>query len=720
MPRTVNVNYVTKEVKILLHDSETESLAAATAIAAAASAQEAKDVVVDNLQDSLDAIDAKTETEKTELDNYTDTKKTEISSFATEELQPYVTAAATSAQAADTTATALTTFLETKETLTAPAVDSTLSVSGAAADAKVTGDYIHNVKLECPYSFVRNGYINRNTNKWMNVNSTSATAGKHIAVQVSAGDKIKVVANASQLSPIAFLKTYNLVNGSTADFSEVEGYTSVIQIELFLETTVPADTTYLYFYAGSTENQLPREIWINGYKVSATARENFAELFSKTDGTDDLLWLERKPYGNGDNGLTYTLDLNKNEIAISGTTTSSLSYYRMYYSHQYIPYWLQKGKKYIAHIDTDDENVTFDVFEFYNNSSSYSVLASTNNIAEFTVSENATGVSFRIAVVGDGVSVDTVVKPYITECYTAEELDAKVDKLTNKEQNVSLKILAIGNSFSQDNLSYAPFILQNVINMDLTIGISYIGGASINTQINSFNSTSKHSFNLFKTSADSTRWKNYSKTMKNLLIAEDWDIILFQQASDYQEDWSSYANLGTLLTDVLDYVSTDHEEYDYKGHPVKLGWLMPQLKKSIETEDSYANDIQCIQNILDQYPIDHVFPCGTAIQNARGTSLAQYGDGGNMTTDGAHLQEGIGCMVGSYTSSLCILNLAGVFKKSILGDNTRPDLQWLTDKNIQGQNLGSGVVGISDENCRIAQKCAVAAIKKPFAVSTII
>ena len=81
MPRTVNVNYVTKEVKILLHDSETESLAAATAIAAAESAQEAKDVVVDNLQDSLDAIDTKTETGKAELDNYTEIQKAEISTL---------------------------------------------------------------------------------------------------------------------------------------------------------------------------------------------------------------------------------------------------------------------------------------------------------------------------------------------------------------------------------------------------------------------------------------------------------------------------------------------------------------------------------------------------------------------------------------------------------------------------------------------------------------
>ena len=77
MPRTVNVNYITKEVSILLHDSETESLAAAAAIAAAAEAQEAKDVVVDNLQDSIDAIDEKGELEKAELESYTEEKKGE-------------------------------------------------------------------------------------------------------------------------------------------------------------------------------------------------------------------------------------------------------------------------------------------------------------------------------------------------------------------------------------------------------------------------------------------------------------------------------------------------------------------------------------------------------------------------------------------------------------------------------------------------------------------
>lgn len=60
------------------------------------------------------------------------------------------TNASNSASSASTTATQLMAYLETKETLTAPAVDPTLFISGAAADAKVTGD---NLKYDTSKTF---------------------------------------------------------------------------------------------------------------------------------------------------------------------------------------------------------------------------------------------------------------------------------------------------------------------------------------------------------------------------------------------------------------------------------------------------------------------------------------------------------------------------------------------------------------------------------------
>ena len=302
----------------------------------------------------------------------------------------------------------------------------------------------------------------------------------------------------------------------------------------------------------------------------------------------------------------------------------------------------------------------------------------------------------------------------------------------------SLKVLSIGNSGHQDMLTYVPFIMKNVApELDLTLGITYVGGASIDRQIELFDSDEAAiSFDIYK--PGSSAWSiRANQTMKQCLLAEDWDIIMVGQASSYQMDFSNYSRIPELIDKVATYVGTDHD--NYVGHPVKFGYLGPQVRLAnnnmvvIVTPDSYPDYMDAVQQALDAYPLEFAIMGGTAVENARGTSLAQYGDAviytdaskteiaitGQMNYDYTHMQEGIGCMVGSYCSVLGILELAGINNRSVLGEGTRPNSAWITAHNIPGTN-GSTVVGITDENCLIAQKCAIMAHKKPFEVSTIV
>lgn len=50
-----------------------------------------------------------------------------------------------------------------------------------------------------------------------------------------------------------------------------------------------------------------------------------------------------------------------------------------------------------------------------------------------------------------------------------------------------------------------------------------------------------------------------------------------------------------------------------------------------------------------------IIPVGITVQNARGTSLNQYGE--ELTSDGTHLEDGIGRLLASYTWIKFLLNI---------------------------------------------------------------
>lgn len=278
------------------------------------------------------------------------------------------------------------------------------------------------------------------------------------------------------------------------------------------------------------------------------------------------------------------------------------------------------------------------------------------------------------------------------------------------EQNIPLKICVIGNSYSCDSFMYLPFMLKEY-GIDIEIGVYFRPAGSLQNQIDEF-STGSYEFFYIDTTKQ-TAWKTISTTFnpQKSILFKKWDIIVIQQSSEASIDLGNFIPAArTLINKIMDSV-------DY---PFKLGWNININRASSGSDyNTIGNSILSnIRDTLEREAVDIVFPYGTAIFDARTNPvLASLGDGGNLwANDKVHLQEGLPCYLA------CLTNMQTLFeyyypKFSVLNDQTRPNdtlvSQWAV-KNAQGN-----CTGISEENCRLAQLCAIIANKYKLEIKPI-
>ena len=157
---------------------------------------------------------------------------------------------------------------------------------------------------------------------------------------------------------------------------------------------------------------------------------------------------------------------------------------------------------------------------------------------------------------------------------------------------------------------------------------------------------------------------------------------------------------------------------------VRLAWLFtPPLPTggvgipSGMTSNQFFQDMTiAVSKVMNETAIELLFPCGTAIQNARTTALNNLGGFGQMSAEGLHLNDGIACQIETYVMVEKICNIMGI-AKSIVGNDIAVDENFLAQNNVIEVN--GGAVGSNAENRLIAQKSAIMAIKKPFEVTNI-
>lgn len=304
-----------------------------------------------------------------------------------------------------------------------------------------------------------------------------------------------------------------------------------------------------------------------------------------------------------------------------------------------------------------------------------------------------------------------------------------------------LRILAIGNSYSQDALAYLPFILPKVTDtIDLTVGILYEDGAKLSDHWDNWQN--ERSAYILWISQHGQPWSSQaSKSIQYAIDNYQWDVIVTHQQSS-----SSY-----YPSDAYEPSSSNptqhHQPYLNKlinaiqarvDYPVKFGWMLIQARPAQNNGKNYTNTqlasnfaaiVENAQKVLNQTVCEFVVPWGTAIQNARTIAdlraLGHYSDteayplntsgNGYLTYDGVHLQEGLPCLIAAYTVLLSVLEMIGETCRSIIGDDTVPNAAWLVGKNMPGPN--GTAIGANIDFVRIAQLCAVMAYKNPYSVT---
>ncbi|MDV4323831.1 DUF4886 domain-containing protein [Acinetobacter baumannii] len=285
-----------------------------------------------------------------------------------------------------------------------------------------------------------------------------------------------------------------------------------------------------------------------------------------------------------------------------------------------------------------------------------------------------------------------------------------------------IKILGIGNSFTQDAFMYIPWLLKELGVTNFSIVVLIYGGCTLEQHYNfAINNQSVYDLEVYDTDGPDNWVSKGAKTLKEGINFLKFDTIVLQQQSARSWDYGSYT---PYLNPLIDYI------YNNINYSTKLGWhgtpSAPDGERygnwnwngsgSFTSAEFYTKQQEAYQQTLADTPIEYVIPTGTAVQNLRSTFLKDLGGLNNLTSDGLHLDEGIPCLAGSYAVLLKFLEIFNL-QGSVFGSRILPTAEWLSDKNIQGPN--GTPARVTPENIYIAQKCAIAAIKKPFQTSSI-
>lgn len=428
--------------------------------------------------------------------------------------------------------------------------------------------------------------------------------------------------------------------------------------------------------------------------------------------------------------------------------------------------------------------------KFKNSTNTSSIISYQDSGTYYKLNEDAT----QMAFFGTSSAVEKITG-YFFKGFRVKGFDEKisdVDESIHKHINDvkitdfyhSLKILFIGSSFGVDTINYVGDIAHSY-NFNIVIGNLYVGASGIKDYITFYESDRKISY--YKWGLNATVWENDTSTVKEALSDEAWDFVVIQNGAYQSADESTYwdqdekgnitKNYVSLFADIIDRCclfshpvicfnmtwaySVYHTLSSSQGSKDK--WLSFGINQKQRQLGMYTELCRLAQKVLQHCPkVKFVIPSGTAVQNARGTSLRadttiqgvvsqsnpetgtpvttvvptieeaesmtdlnqaavdypfmagkdnnfmNWHYGTDLSRDCLHTTEGIGrYLVGGALWQMIGYKLSHL---NFLGNTYRTTKEDKTNYRI---------IAVTDRRANIAQKCVIAALDNPYGVSDI-
>lgn len=218
----------------------------------------------------------------------------------------------------------------------------------------------------------------------------------------------------------------------------------------------------------------------------------------------------------------------------------------------------------------------------------------------------------------------------VSEYYTVYVTDGQMPDYGTK-----ISILAIGNSFSQDAMSYLYQIYHGYGYTEIELVNLMMSGSSLAQHCDNLKSN-ESAYEFERNVNGSWQTDPVRRSMAYGIDFREWDVIVIQQVSGYAGDAASY---GKDFDTLLNYVSNR-----VAGKKTRIYWHMTWAYQSDSTHGDFAkygnNQLTMYRDIVDTVKeevlpksnIDGVIPSATAVQNMRTGSL-----GDTLTRDGFHM-----------------------------------------------------------------------------------